>query len=130
MSNSATQRGSTYLSFAIKTATVVLMASIGLAFSVIIVIDAIDMRAVKESLRKPFQDERARLRLKGLFTTNPAVHYKMSLLEEQRGRIGDAIEELELGIGLLELHSADKAVKERFIQRLNALKAKEGKGSR
>ena len=75
---------------------------------------------VKNELRK---DEN-RIRLKGLFTTNPAVHMKVSYLKEQAGDIKGAVMEIELAIGLLELHSADKAVISRYQARLDELRKK------
>ena len=65
-----------------------------------------------------------RTRLKGLLTTNPAVHWKESVIEEGKGRFDEASIEMELAVGLLEMHSADKTVIERYSKRLNSLRAK------
>lgn len=134
MSNSAVQpktddhaSSNDYLDFAIKTVIAVVVVSFGLGILVSIVATAIDLAPVKTSIRKAANEERTRIRLKGLLTTNPAVHYRISEIEEGKGNLRNAIEEIELGIGLLELHSTDRAAKERFARRLNSLKAKAGK---
>jgi hypothetical protein len=119
--------GPNYIGFAIKTAIVVAIVSVALVFVINGIVDAVDMPQIKESLRKPLQDERTRLRLRGLLTTNPAVHYKMAALYEERGDMRQAIEEIELGIGLLELHNGDRSARDRFAQRLSALKVKAAK---
>ena len=103
--------------------------AVGLALGLILGLpDAYSLKEslvpVKEQLKKELQRDRTRVRLLGLFTTNPHAHYRMSYIEEQAGNIKDAIEEIEFAIGLLELHSPDKSVKERYQNRLGELKRK------
>ena len=49
---------------------------------------------------------------------------KVSHLREEAGDIKGAVMELELAIGLLELHSADKVVRSRYETRLDQLRKK------
>ena len=76
------------------------------------------------SVQNEARKEQNRIRLTGLFTTNPAVHMKVSHLREEAGDIKGAVMELELAIGLLELHSADKVVRSRYETRLDQLRKK------
>ena len=61
-------------------------------------------------------------RLKGLLTTNPAVHWRESVIQEGKGKFDEASIEMELAVGLLEMHSANKTVIERYNKRLNSLR--------
>ena len=123
--NSTTpEPGNPYVAFAIKTAIVVTIVAVGTVLTASFLMDSVDLDPLKASLKKTFREEKTRLRLRGLLTTNPAVHYKMSTILEQGGDIPQAIEEIELGIGLLELHSAEKSVRDRYAQRLTGLKSK------
>lgn len=79
---------------------------------------------VQGEAKRALQNESIRVRLMGLFTNNPAVHWQMSLIEERKGDLAIAITEIELAIGLLELHSADKAVIDRYAARLKELETK------
>lgn len=83
-----------------------------------------DLRAVADSIKREVRQEHTRLRLMGLLTTNPQVHMRVSYIKENSGDIKGAIDEIDLAIGLLELHSSDKAAKDRYRQRLEELKAK------
>ena len=49
--------------------------------------------------------------------------YKASQVAEREGRIDSAIRQIELAIGLLEMHSADKGVLGRYYSRLEGLQA-------
>jgi hypothetical protein len=83
-----------------------------------------DIRPSIESLKRALREESVRVRLTGLLTNNPAVHWRMSQIEEGKGNLATAIIEIELAIGLLELHSANKAVVDRYSNRLKELQAK------
>lgn len=83
-----------------------------------------DIRPSIESLKRALREESARVRLTGLLTNNPAVHWRMSQIEEGKGNLATAIIEIELAIGLLELHSANKTVVDRYSNRLKELQAK------
>jgi hypothetical protein len=120
--------GTNYVAFAIKTiilAIVVSLAIVYMAESIMsMVVEAVDLQPVKTRLRKVTDDERVKIRLKGFLTTNPAVHYRVSQIEEQRGNLANAIDEIELAVGLLELHSSDRSAKDRYMARLKELKRK------
>ncbi|MEK7816288.1 MAG: hypothetical protein AAB294_05640 [Pseudomonadota bacterium] len=114
---------------AIFSAIFSIMLAIGLATGLVFGLpDAYSLKEslvpVKEQIKKELQKDRTRVRLLGLFTTNPYAHYRMSYIEEEAGNIRNAIEEIEFAIGLLELHSPDKSVKERYQNRLGELKRK------
>jgi len=87
-----------------------------------------DIQSLKQVLRgevkRALQNESVRIRLTGIATNNPAVHWRMSLIEESRGNFDLAVTEIELAIGLLELHSANKAVIDRYDGRLKELERK------
>ena len=87
-----------------------------------------DLQSLKQILRgevkRALQNEAVRIRLTGIVTNNPAVHWRMSLIEESRGNFDLAVTEIELAIGLLELHSASKVVIDRYAGRLKELKEK------
>ena len=55
------------------------------------------------------------------FIQNPAVLYKVSEIEEHNGKLGNAIRAMELAIGLLEMHGAEKHVIKRYQDRLEKL---------
>jgi len=82
--------------------------------------------ALKERLVKTFNEERTKLYVLS-FVQNPAALYKTSEIKEREGKIDSAIRDVELAIGLLEMHSADKQVIKRYYDRLEKLKAAEKK---
>ncbi len=86
-----------------------------------------DIRPSIESLKRALREESVRVRLTGLLTNNPAVHWRMSQIEEGKGNLANAIIEIELALGLLELHSANKSVVDRYSNRLKELQAKSSK---
>jgi hypothetical protein len=114
--------GSGYLNFIIKVAIVTAIAALGLAFIAESIEDAIP--PLKNRVRQALKDPRTQIRLKGFLTTNPAVSYRVSLMEEKDGNLEAAIDEIELAIGLLELHSADRATQDKYTARLMELKRK------
>jgi len=67
--------------------------------------------------------ESRRIRLLGMTTFNPSVCYKVSLVKEKEGNLPGAIEEMELGLGLLNLWSSDEKLKEYYQARLDSLSA-------
>ncbi len=58
------------------------------------------------------------------FVQNPQALLKISEIEESEGNIENAIREVELSIGLLEMHGANKQTIQNYTDRLNKLKAK------
>ena len=75
-------------------------------------------------VKREFRREEVRIRLLGLITSNPAVHMRISHIREQKGDLQGALDELELAIGLFELHAADKRAPERYVTRRDELKQK------
>ncbi len=118
-----------YMGFAIKVAIVTVAFVVGAAFMADALLEALvnteRLQPLKERIRKATRDERTRIRLKGLLTTNPAVHYRVAAIEEAKGNFAAASEEIELALGLLELHGADRQTKERYLARLQELKRKQ-----
>ena len=55
---------------------------------------------------------------------NPAALWKYSEIEEADGKADNAIREMELAIGLLEMHGANNQTIKRYSDRLAMLKAK------
>lgn len=78
--------------------------------------------AVKDRLVKTFGNERAKLYILS-FVQNPAALYKTSELAEKDSKFESAIRDMELAVGLLEMHNADKQVIKRYNDRLDKLKA-------
>jgi hypothetical protein len=58
------------------------------------------------------------------FIQNPAALEKASIISEKKDRLDRAIVEMELAIGLLELHSASPAILARYNNRLKHLQSK------
>jgi hypothetical protein len=56
------------------------------------------------------------------FVQNPSVLWKLSLAQEEKGNIKDAIMYMELSIGLMEMHGAsDKSLK-KYTDRIDSLR--------
>jgi hypothetical protein len=122
-------RGTNYAGFIAKVAIVTVIVALGITYVADAVLESVfssmRMLPLKEKVRKVTRDERTQVRLRGLLTHNPAVHFRAAALEEERGDLKDAIEEIELALGLLELHSADRAIQEKYQARLQELKRKQ-----
>lgn len=58
------------------------------------------------------------------FIQNPQSLLKISEIEENEGKLDNAIRETELAIGLLEMHGADKQVIQRYTDRIKKLMSK------
>jgi hypothetical protein len=114
--------------FTIKSVILTAVLCAGLVISAGAIVTGLDLRnrskGVGEWLKSHVQRDKTRIRLVGLLTTNPQVHFRVSLIDEEAGNIGKAIDEIELAIGLLELHRAEKSVIDRYQRRLDALKQK------
>lgn len=78
---------------------------------------------IKSSLSKTFKEERTQLHLLS-FIQNPAVLYKTSVMDEEAGKLKEAIRDMELAIGLLEMHGASSSVIARYNERLLKLQNK------
>jgi hypothetical protein len=53
---------------------------------------------------------------------NPVALYKSSEVHENNGRLDNAIRDMELALGLLEMHGSNQILIEKFKTRLNSLK--------
>lgn len=80
---------------------------------------------LSQKIKGALKKEEVQVRARGYFTHNPQAHWNISILEEKKGNIKNAILEIELAIGLLELHQARKDTMDRYQDRLKKLKAKE-----
>lgn len=85
---------------------------------------------VSEKISTELENDRSRLRLAGFLSRNPYVHYRVSVLEENAGRLDRAIEEVELALGLFELSPANNLAKDKYQRRLNELNSKRAALSR
>lgn len=77
--------------------------------------------ALKVKVAKALKDERTKLYVLS-FIQNPAALYKTSEIAERDSRLDSATRDMELAIGLLEMHGADKLVVKRYNDRLDKLK--------
>ena len=84
-----------------------------------------DLSGVKFSLTKIFSEEKTKILMLS-FIQNPEVLYKLSEIAERNGSTSGAIRDVELAIGLLEMHGADRRIVERYSDRAIKLKALEG----
>ena len=78
---------------------------------------------LRYSLSKTFKEERTQLHLLS-FIQNPAVLYKTSVMDEEEGKLKEAVRDMELAIGLLEMHGASSSVIARYNERLLKLQNK------
>ena len=78
--------------------------------------------ALKDRLVKTFGNEKAKLYVLS-FVQNPAVFYRTSEIAERDAKMDSAVRDMELAIGLLEMHNTDKQVIKRYNDRLDKLKA-------
>jgi hypothetical protein len=125
--NETPERFKPLVTFTLKLAIVLL--PIGVFLSLVLP----DFSKIHEGLTKfqskiesRFKDERVKLYVLGLIQ-NPAALYKMSEIDAENGRMENAIRNIELAIGLLEMHGADKVVIKRYSDRLKEFKASEEK---
>lgn len=132
-----------YLSFGIKSTILSLIAYILFTAMVDVMVDALNdtTRATSQTIyttiihgTKAIRDEPGKLfnegvqiRLKGFLSANPAAHYRLASMYEQKGSMSAAVLEMELAIGLLEMHSSEKVVLARYLKRLNDLRDKEAR---
>ena len=121
--------GTNYAGFMAKVAIVTVAAALGITYVAGAILEAVvntmNTQPLQEKVRKATRDEKTRIRLKGLLTINPAVHYRVAAIEEAKGNLAAAIEEIELALGLLELHAADRATQEKYRMRLQELMRKQ-----
>ena len=76
--------------------------------------------ALKAGVDNALKDDKTKLYALS-FIQNPAALYKVSEIEERNGKLSNAIRDMELAIGLLEMNGADKQVIKRYNDRLDKL---------
>lgn len=79
-----------------------------------------DFTALSYSIKKAAKDEKTRVSLMS-FIQNPAALYRASEIDEKAGKFNDAVMEIQLAIGLLEMHNANQLVIKRYTTRLDYL---------
>ena len=100
-----------------------------LIFTVVLVVVLDSYLPSRQDLHASIQQvltERTKLYLLGI-VQNPAVLYMTSELAERNGFLDSAKRDMELAVGLVELHSADKRAAKRYYDRLEMLNAKKTK---
>lgn len=104
---------------------VVFTVKVAIFFAVLVVALQLVLPGADEvdQLLKRVLTERNKALAMGL-VQNPAALYKASELAEQQGFPDAAIRDMELAVGLVELHAADKRVMKRYSDRLEALRSK------
>ncbi len=101
--------------FAIKTATFMLMLGVLVSFLMP------DIEGLAGTIRGVLLKKEKDKILLISFIQNPAALYRISELEEKEGKLESAITWLEMGIGLLEMHTASPLVISRYSDRLKRL---------
>lgn len=81
-----------------------------------------DFSALSYSIKKAAKDEKTRVSLMS-FIQNPAALYRAAEIDEKAGKLKDAEMEVELAIGLLEMHNANPVVIKRYTTKLAQLNA-------
>ena len=81
-----------------------------------------DFGEIKHDLKR-FETPKSKLILLS-FVQNPAALWKISEIEETEDKTANAIREMELAVGLLETHGAEKQTIKRYSDRIEKLKAK------
>lgn len=92
-------------------------------FIVAVVVLMPDFSALTYSMKKAAKDEKTRVALMS-FIQNPAALYRASEIDEKAGKLDDAVMEMQLAIGLLEMHNANQLVIKRYATRLDQLTTK------
>lgn len=81
-----------------------------------------DFSALNKSISKTLEQEKSKIILAS-FIQNPVALYKLSEFDEKDGKIGKAILEIELAIGLLEMHGASASTISKYQERIAFLKS-------
>jgi hypothetical protein len=114
MQSNSTSLVSQLVLFSIKAALTFLL------FIVAAVVLMPDFSALSYSIKKAAKDEKTRVTLMS-FIQNPAALYRASEIDEKAGKFNDAVMEMQLAIGLLEMHNANQLVIKRYTSRLDHL---------
>lgn len=89
-------------------------------FLVAVVVLSPDFSALSYSIKKAAKGEKTRVALMS-FIQNPAALFRASEIDEKAGKLNDAVMEMQLAIGLLEMHNANQLVIKRYTTRLDHL---------
>lgn len=89
-------------------------------FIVAVVVLMPDFSALSYSVKKAAKVEKTRVALMS-FIQNPAALYRASEIDEKAGKLKDAVMEMQLAIGLLEMHNSNQLVIKRYTTRLEQL---------
>ncbi len=79
-----------------------------------------DFSALSYSIKKEAKHEKTRLALMS-FIQNPEALYRASEIDEKAGKLNDAAMEMQMAIGLLEMHNASQVLIKRYTTRLDHL---------
>lgn len=82
-----------------------------------------DMEDLKRSFGQAMEREKNQIFLTSL-VSNPVALYKFSEIDEKNGKMNKAIHDIEMAIGLLEMHGAHASVIERYQERLQQLRSR------
>jgi len=89
-------------------------------FIIAVVVLMPDLSGLSYSIKKAAKDEKTRVALMS-FIQNPAALYRASEIDEKAGKLNNSIMEMQLAIGLLEMHNANQLVIKRYATRLDQL---------
>jgi hypothetical protein len=89
-------------------------------FIIAVVVLMPDLSALTYSIRKEARNEKTRVALMS-FIQNPAALYRASEIDEKEGNIDSAVMEMQMAIGLMEMHNANPLVIKRYTARLDHL---------
>ena len=106
--------------FSVKAVILVFLISLGLKWVTPGFREALSEKTGK--LARELAKDETRIILTGFFVSNPAVHWKISEFRERQFDYKRAQEEMELALGLFELHRGEPEARLRYIRRLEDLK--------
>ena len=81
-----------------------------------------DFSALNKSISSVLEQEKSKAIILS-FVQNPVVLYKLSEFDEKEGKIIKAILDVEVAIGLLEMHGATASTIAKYQARINHLKS-------
>lgn len=113
--------GGNLKSFALKVGVVAVAIVFGLTWLADSVLP--DGRQFAQGFRKAVAEPVTRLRLNGLISGNPRVNLEVSQVEEAKGNLAAAYDEMVVAVGILERGNAREELIEPYVARMNALKA-------
>lgn len=112
---STNSEASPFKQFALKTAIVLGLSAVFLNMVLP------DFSAINKTMNHTLEQEKSKIILTS-FIQNPVALYKLSEFNEKDGKISKAILDVELAIGLLEMHGATSATIAKYQDRIAYLK--------